>query len=158
MAEQHSGRKATPTQKVKKEHRASASSTREAAAPARMHPKASSALEKAVAELQGLHGLLLSGDLDPYVLADFRDALNRVRTAAWAAQQYVARKDTDEGPRSVLSFMAGERIRATYQLCQAINGDLKRTDIEFQPGSLVQLHRAAKALTDQLDGVINCRG
>jgi hypothetical protein len=33
------------------------------------------------------HEVLLSGDLDPHILAGFRDALNRVRTAAWAAQQ-----------------------------------------------------------------------
>ena len=33
-------------------------------------------LEKGISELQGLHELLLTGDLDPRILADFRDALN----------------------------------------------------------------------------------
>jgi hypothetical protein len=75
---------------------------------------AQSRLEQAIVELQSLNGLLLSGDLDPRILADFRDALNRVRTAAWAAQQYVARRETDEESSSVLSFLVGERIRATY--------------------------------------------
>ena len=121
-------------------------------------PAAPSRLEKAISELEGLKQLLLSGDLDPQVLANFRDALNRARTAAWAAQQYVARKETQQDSSSVLSFLVGERIRATYQLCQAISDDLKRTDIDFQAGSLIQLHEVAKALTEQLNGVIDKRG
>lgn len=119
---------------------------------------ASSTLEQAIVELQRLHEILLAGDLEPRVLADFRDALNRVRTAAWAAQQYVAHKETQQDSISVLSFLVGERIRATYQLCQAISDDLKRTDIDFQAGSLIQLHEVAKALTEQLNGVIDKRG
>src|ERR1019366_7517559 len=90
-----------------------------------------SRLESAIWELQGLHELLLSGDLDPRVLADFRDAVNRVRNAAWAAQQYIVRRETDQGSSSVLSLLAGERIRTTYQLCLVISEDLKRTDIEI---------------------------
>jgi ABC-type transporter Mla MlaB component len=109
-------------------------------------------------ELQRLHEVLLSGDLDPHILADFWDALNRVRNTAWAAQQYVARKETDQASSSVLSFLVGERIRATYHLCQAISDDLKRTDIEVQAGSLVQLYEVTKVLTEQLDGVIKRLG
>jgi hypothetical protein len=119
---------------------------------------ASSTLEQAIVELQRLHEILLAGDLEPRVLADFRDALNRVRTAAWAAQQYVVCKETEQDSGSVLSLLVGERVRVTYQLCQAISDDLKRTDIDFQAGSLVQLHEATKALTEQLEGVINKRG
>jgi hypothetical protein len=119
---------------------------------------ARSRLEQAIVELLRLDEVLISGNLEPRILADFRDALNRVRTAAWAAQQYVIRRDIDQDPSSVLSLLVGERIRATYQLCQAISEDLKRTDIEFQAGSLVQLYEATKALTEQLDDVINKRG
>ena len=66
---------------------------------------ASSTLEQAIVELQRLHEILLAGDLEARVLADFRDAVNRVRTAAWAAQQYVIRKDTERDSRSVLSLL-----------------------------------------------------
>jgi hypothetical protein len=48
----------------------------------------------------------------------------------------------------------GERIRNTYQLCQAISEDLKRTDIELQAGSVVQLYDVMCALTEQLKGVV----
>ena len=118
---------------------------------------AQSSLEQAIVELQRLHEILLAGDLEPRVLTDFRDALNRVRTAAWAAQQYVIRKETEQESGSVLSLLAGERVRVTYQLCQAISDDLKRTDIDFQAGSLIQLHEATKALTEQLERVIHKR-
>jgi hypothetical protein len=112
-------------------------------------------LEKGISELQGLHKLLLSTEVDPDVLAAFRDALNRVRNTAWAAQEYVVRKENEQGSTSVLSLLAGERIRAIYQLCEALTDDLKRTDIEFQRGSLVQLYEVTKTLTEQLKRVID---
>jgi len=92
---------------------------------------------------------------DPDVLADLRDALDQVRNAARAVQQYVVRKESDQDSNSVLSFIAGERIHVAYQLCQALSDDLNRSDIEFQPASLVQLHEATKALTKQLERVID---
>src|ERR1039457_4647538 len=160
MADRSAGTKAAPTRKLKKEHSLPALSTQQAVAQVATQPTLGdlhvpSRLESAISELQRLHELLLSGDLDPRVLADFRDALNRVRTAAWAAQQYVARKETDQDSTSVLSFLAGERIRAAHHLCQAISEDLRRTDIEIQAGSLVQLYEVMSALTEQLKGVIN---
>lgn len=112
-------------------------------------------LEKAITELRGLHALLLSGEgLDPRILTDFRDALNRIRNTAWSAQQYIALKATDQDSSSVLSILAGERVRAAYQLCQAIQADLKSNNVGFQPGNLVQLHLAAKALSEQLGEVV----
>jgi hypothetical protein len=64
-------------------------------------------LAKAIPELQGLQQLLLTSEVDSDVLEAFRDAVNRVRTAAWAAQQYVARKETDQGSDGVLSLLVG---------------------------------------------------
>jgi hypothetical protein len=92
---------------------------------------------------------------DPDVLADLRDALNRVRNAAWAVQQYVVRKERNQDSNSVLSFLAGERIHVAYQLCQALSDDLNRSNIDFQRGSLVQLHEVTKALTEQLKRAID---
>jgi hypothetical protein len=108
-------------------------------------------LAKAIPELRRLQNLLLSGEsLDPRILTDFRDALNHVRNTAWSAHQYIASQTTDQDSASVLSVLAGERVRVAYQLCQAIQADLKSSDIKFQPGQLIQLHIAAKALTEQL--------
>ena len=113
-------------------------------------------LAKAITELRGLQKLLLSGEgLDPRILTDFRDALNHVRNTAWSAQQYIASQATDQDPASVLCVLAGERVRVAYQLCHAIQSDLKSTDIKFQTGQLIQLYSATTALTDQLGNVVD---
>jgi hypothetical protein len=91
-------------------------------------------LRKAISELKGLQELLHSDEIDPQILADFPDALNRVRNTAWAAQQYANRKESDQDSTDIFAFLARERIRATYHLCQAVNEDLKQTDIQFQMG------------------------
>ena len=122
------------------------------------NPATRSRLEKVISELQCLNEVLLSGDLDPHILANFRDALNQVRTAAWAAQQYVARKQIEQDSTSVLSFLDGERVRVTYQLCQSISEDLKRTEITVPAGSLIQLYEMMSVLTEQLRGVVNKLG
>ena len=111
-------------------------------------------LEKAIAELRSLHELLLSGEaLDPRILTDFRDALNRVRNTAWSAHQYMAFKATDQDSSNVLSILTAERVRVTYQMCRALQQDLK-SEIDFEVGQLIQLHLATKALTEQLAKVI----
>jgi len=106
-------------------------------------------LKSAVEELRRVDRLLLGGDLDPRILTDFRDALNRVRNTAWSAQQYLTRKDDQQDSNSVLSLLAGERIRATYQLCQALLSDLDSPDVRFQHGQLAELQTAIKKLSDR---------
>lgn len=108
-------------------------------------------LKSAVEELRRVDGLLLGGDLDPRILTDFRDALNRVRNTAWSAQQYLTLKDNQQDSNSVLSLLAGERIRAMYQLCQALVSDLDSPDVRFQTGQLAELHSAIKKLTESLE-------
>jgi hypothetical protein len=156
MAVRSAGTKATPTRKVKKEQSVSAPSKPETSTQPRIGDlNVRSHLEKGISELQGLHKLLLSSEVDPDVLSDFRDALNRVRNTAWAAQQYVVRKESGQDSASVLSLLAGERIRVAYQLCQGLSDDLKGTDVEFQRGSLVQLYEVTRTLTETLKHVID---
>jgi hypothetical protein len=111
-------------------------------------------LKAAIAELGGIQSLLVAGELDPRILTDFRDAVNRIRNTAWAAYQYTESKITGDDSRSILSIVAGERIRAAYQLCQAIQNDLETTDVHLQAGQLIQLHAATKSLTDKLSDVV----
>ena len=108
-------------------------------------------LKSAVEELRRVDRLLLGGDLDPRILTDFRDALNRVRNTAWSAQQYLTLKDNQEDSHSVLSLLAGERIRAMYQLCQALVSDLDSPDVRFQTGQLAELQSAIKKLTERME-------
>jgi hypothetical protein len=160
MVDGSAGSKAAPIRKLKKEQGAPAPSTQQAVGQRNPQlkigdPNVRAHLEKGISELQNLHKLLLSSEVDPDVLSDFRDALNRVRNTAWAAQQYVIQKESGQDSTSVHSLLAGERIRAAYQLGQALTDDLKRNDIKFQRGSLAQLQQVTKALTDQLKSVID---
>lgn len=107
-------------------------------------------LTRAIAELKSIREPLLSGEVDPEVLADFRDALNRVRNMAWAAQQSAASSFLEESPGTVAAFLAAERIRAAYQLCRAIQEDVRREDLEVPKGSLAEFYGAARSLVDDL--------
>jgi hypothetical protein len=108
-------------------------------------------IKSAVEELRRVDKLLLGGDLDPRILSDFRDAINRVRNTAWSAQQYLTLKDTQQTSDSVLTLLAAERIRAMYQLCQALLSDLESPDVRFQPGQLLQLQLIVTKLSDRLE-------
>jgi hypothetical protein len=107
-------------------------------------------LASAITELRALQGPLLTAKVDPRVLTDFRDALNRIRNTAWAAQQSANAPLFEQGATTVASYLTAERIRATYQLCRSLHGDICRDDIEFQKGPLVELYGAAKTLVDEL--------
>src|SRR5882762_1793023 len=64
-------------------------------------------LKTAIEELSGIQSLLVAGELDPRILADFRDALNRVRNTAWAAYQYAESKITGKDSRSIIFDRSG---------------------------------------------------
>jgi len=105
-------------------------------------------LKDAIKRFRSMENLLLSaGDIDEDLLCDFRSAVNRVRNTAWGVQQYVSRKETGQDPASVLTILAGERVRTVYNLCHTISDELKRPGAEFQAGSLVALQEAAQKLS-----------
>jgi hypothetical protein len=111
----------------------------------------SGAMERVTEELRRIENLLLTGaELDPRVLKDFRDAVNRVRTTAWGVQQYVESRTTDKDSRVVLSVLAGERVRATFMMCQHILADLDNPSIQLQKGQLVRLHDVGTQLVRRL--------
>ena len=115
-------------------------------------------LEKVTDELRRIQELLTSeAEVDGSILTDFRDAVNRVRNTAWAVEQFANSKLTETDPTTVLSVLAGERIRVAYQLCKLIEGDLTNTDIQFQKGQLLQLREITKALEQKLDETVENR-
>jgi hypothetical protein len=112
-------------------------------------------LEKTITELRAIQKLLRSGEgLDDRILTDFRDAVNRVRNTAWSAQQYAALKATEQDPTNLLSVLAGERIRAAFQLVRVIQSDLTNKDVKFQARQLIQLQEALNALADRLNKAV----
>src|SRR3954463_16468675 len=81
-------------------------------------------LQHVTNELREIHESLTSSEeADPRILTDFRDALNRVRNTAWAVEQYANSKTSETDPKAVLSVLAGERVRVTFQLFKLVEGD-----------------------------------
>lgn len=107
-------------------------------------------LENAIVELLALQEVLSSDEVEGRILSDFRDALNRVRNTAWAAQKYVASREFNEGTAGLASFLAGERVRCAFQLCRTINEDLRHEEVQFQKGQLVELQGAVSGLSKEL--------
>ena len=108
-------------------------------------------LQNVTNELRQIQDLLtMEENVDPRLLTDFRDAVNRVRNTAWAVEQYANSKTTDTDPQTVSSVLAGERVRVAYQLCRLIQSDLQTPGIQFQKGQLLQFREATHELEDQL--------
>jgi hypothetical protein len=84
-------------------------------------------------ELRQIQDLLASEkELDPRILTDFRDAVNRVRNTAWGLEQYANSKTTETDPKTVLTVLAGERVRVAYQLCKLVQADLANPRHSFR--------------------------
>ncbi len=114
-------------------------------------PQSSEKLQGLTDELRLLQALLTAGvEFDPRILSEFRDTVNRVRTTAWAMQQYIENAANDRDPKKVLTLLAGERVRAAFQICEAIRADLKNEQVQFQKGQLLELNEAVQALAKEL--------
>jgi hypothetical protein len=118
------------------------------------NPNVSVRVNSAIKELRALQKLLQFDDLDPRALGDFRDALNRVRNSAWAAQQASTAKVLEQNPESMASLLAAERVRAAYHLCRSIGEDLEAARINFQKGQLAELSGVVIQLAEQLKGKV----
>jgi hypothetical protein len=115
----------------------------------------SARLQSVTNELRQIQDLLASEkELDPRILIDFRDAVNRVRNTAWGMEQYANSKTTETDPNAVLTVLAEERVRVTYQLCKHLQADLANPEVQFQRGRLLQLRDAIRELSLQLGEVV----
>lgn len=112
-------------------------------------------LQNVALELRDIQqSLSKESSVDPAILSDFRDAVNRVRNTAWAVEQFANSKTSETDPESVLSLLAGERVRVSYQLCKLVENDLANSEIKFKKGQLLELRNALKLLGRQLDKTI----
>ena len=111
-------------------------------------------LKHATEELRDIQDQLVTGRVDPRILTDFRDAVNRVRTTAWAVQHSLCSEEPDTQGLSVLALLASERVRIAYQMCRIIAADLSNNGMSHGSGKLVQLYLAAGDLTRQLEHIL----
>ena len=120
------------------------------------HADLAERLRNITEDLKQVESVLVSERLDSAVLTDFRDAVNRVRTTAWAVQQYLDSDTNAEQSASVLALLANERVRVTYRLCRVIDADL--ANYEMSSGTLVQLYLATQDLAQRLSEQLGREG
>ena len=103
-------------------------------------------LRRTTAELIKLDQAIKSGDIDPRVLREFRDAVDYVRKTAWAVQEWQERQLQHRDTATVLPLLIAERIRRAAQLCTAVTADLKARDIVPETSGLEALFQAVLRL------------
>lgn len=113
-------------------------------------------LQRITTELRRIQeSLAEEQQVDARILTDFRDAVNRIRNTAWAMEQFANSKTMKTDPDPLLSLVAGERIRAAYQLANLVQTDLANPQIRFQRGQLVSLFDATQDLRLKLREAID---
>lgn len=107
-------------------------------------------LRKASAELLSLEQRIKTKEIDPFILREFRDAVDYVRKTAWAVQEWRERQITHRDPQTVLSLLTLERIRRATTLSNDLLSDLKAQDVGRQTEGISDLLRATEALHKRL--------
>ncbi|HEV2298597.1 MAG TPA: hypothetical protein VGR72_08790 [Candidatus Acidoferrales bacterium] len=107
-------------------------------------------LRKASAELLNLEQRIKAKEIDPFILREFRDAVDYVRKTAWAVQEWRERQITHRDPQTVLSLLTIERIRRATTLSHDLLSDLKTQDVSQQTEGISELLHATEALHKRL--------
>src|SRR5215471_1409492 len=97
-------------------------------------------------ELNRLEQLLSAGMVDRRVVAEFRDAVDKVRKTSWQVQCWM-----DGDLQSLSSSMVEERIRAASQLANHLACDLQNNSEKFSGISLLKdsIQKLGKVLGKQ---------
>lgn len=107
-------------------------------------------LRKTSAELLRLEQGIKSGEIDPLILREFRDAVDYVRKTAWAVQEWRERQIQHRDPSTVLSLLTLERIRRATTLTHDLLEDLHAQDVSRRTEGITELHRAVTELHNRL--------
>lgn len=103
-------------------------------------------LQVVSSELRELEQLVKSGEFDPRVLRDFRDAVDHVRATAWAVQQWIGLRKKAGDPYVILPALAAERVRSVTQLAKDLVLDLEAAEVGVETEGLPELVLAVEDL------------
>lgn len=107
-------------------------------------------LRRTTGELLKLEHGIKSGDIDPYVLREFRDAVDYIRKTAWAVQEWQERQVQKRDTATVIPLLVTERIRRGTQLYEALTADLKSHAIRPDAAEIEDLFHAIEHLYEEL--------
>ena len=101
--------------------------------------------------LQELERSVISGDLDPRVLREFRNAVDHIRNTAWAVQQGVGAREQSGDQYAVLPALAAQRVQRATQLANDLCLDLQTVEVTAYTEGVGDLYRAVDDLRRRLD-------
>ncbi len=107
-------------------------------------------LKKTSAELVRLHHAMQSGNIDPRILREFRDAVDYVRKTAWAAEEWQERQLQRRDPHTVLPLITAERIRRATQLNDSISADLAAHEVRSETAGMHEFFQAVERVYQHL--------
>jgi len=107
-------------------------------------------LRRTTGELLKLEHGIKSGDIDPYVLREFRDSVDYIRKTAWAVQEWQERQVQKRDTATVIPLLVTERIRRGTQLYVALTADLKSRAIRPEAAEIQDLSQAVERLHEEL--------
>lgn len=107
-------------------------------------------LKRTTGELLKLEQGIKSGDIDPYVLREFRDAVDYVRKTAWAVQEWQERQLQKRDTATVIPLLITERIRRGTQMYDALTSDLKSQALRPEGVEIENLFHAIEHLYEEL--------
>lgn len=110
-------------------------------------------LKKSTADLVELEQALTSGNTDPQVLREFRDAVDYIRKAAWVVQEWQERQSHSRDVSTILPLLMFERIRRTTQLCKVISAEIQNHAASAESLGVGELSDAIEDLRTRLEGV-----
>jgi len=107
-------------------------------------------LRRSTGELLKLEHGIKSGEIDPYVLREFRDAVDHIRKTAWAVQEWKERQVLKRDTATVIPLLVTERIRRGTQLYEALATDLRSKNIHPDAAEIEELTQAIEKLREEL--------
>ena len=110
-------------------------------------------LKTSIDDLRKLEKAIRSGGMDPRVLREFRDAVDYLRTTAWALQELQERQAQQRDTATVHSLLTGERVRRATQLSRALASDLDSHEVTDGTTGAADLYRAIEGLYQRLAGL-----
>lgn len=112
-------------------------------------------LQKATSELHQLELTIPTENIDSRVLSEFRQAVDYIRQAAWAMQQWMELQAKGRDPYAVLSLLSAERVKRLTKLNKDLSLDLDATEVSFETAGLRELSGVVAALHRRLTRLFN---
>jgi hypothetical protein len=102
-------------------------------------------------QLQELEHSVISGNLDPRVLSEFRNAVDHIRNTTWAVQQWVGAREKSGDPYAVLPALAAQLVHRATQLANDLCLDLQTVEVTTDTEGVGELYRAVGDLRRRLE-------